>query len=56
LSIQPLSQILEIPSQRQELANLLPDNSLLPQHFFRLGYTTRNTANTPRRAVRQDSL
>jgi len=53
LSIQPLSQILEIPSQRQELANLLPDSGLLPQHFFRLGYTTQDTASTPRRPVQQ---
>ena len=53
LSIQPLSQILEIPSHRQELATLLPDNGLLPQHFFRLGYTRGVTASTPRRPVQQ---
>ena len=53
LSVQPLSQILEIPSQRQELAKLLPDNSLMPQHFFRLGYTSRFTASTPRRPLAQ---
>ena len=51
LSVQPLSQILEIPSQRQELASLLPDSRFLPQHFFRLGYTARLTASTPRRPV-----
>ncbi len=53
LSVQPLSQILEIPSQRQELASLLPDSELLPQHFFRLGYTRGATASTPRRPVQQ---
>ena len=53
LSVQPLSQILEIPSQRQELASLLPDKGLLPQHFFRLGYTRGATASTPRRPVQQ---
>jgi nitroreductase len=51
LSVQPLSQILEIPSQRQQLASLLPDSDLLPQHFFRLGYTSRLTSSTPRRPV-----
>ena len=53
LSVQPLSQILEIPSQRQELTSLLPDSGFLPQHFFRLGYTTGLTASTPRRPVQQ---
>jgi hypothetical protein len=53
LSVQPLSQILEIPSQRQELASLLPDSGLLPQQFFRLGYTAQVTARTPRRPVQQ---
>lgn len=38
LSTQPLSQILEIPSLRQQLAAMLPDATLLPQHFLRLGY------------------
>ncbi len=53
LSVQPLSQILEIPAQRQQLAGLLPDSGLLPQHFFRLGYTNRSPASTPRRPVSQ---
>jgi len=53
LSIQPLSQILEIPSQRQQLASLLPNSGFIPQHFFRLGYTSRNTSKTPRRPVPQ---
>ena len=56
LSVQPLSQILEIPSQRQKLASLLPDSELLPQHFFRLGFTTRLASHTPRRPVSQGSL
>lgn len=51
LCVQPLSQLLEIPSQRQELASLLPDNGLLPQHFFRLGYPSHPTTSTPRRPV-----
>lgn len=53
LSVQPLSQILEIPSQRQELTSLLPASGLLPQHFFRLGYTSQPATSTPRRQVSQ---
>ena len=56
LSVQPISQILEIPSQRQELAGLLPESSLLPQHFFRLGYSSRASSSTPRRPVSRDNL
>ena len=53
LSTQPLSQILEIPSLRQQLAGMLPDAKLVPQHFLRLGYPSQLKAHTPRRAVLQ---
>lgn len=55
LSTQPLSQILEIPSLRQELAAMLPDAKLVPQHFLRLGYPSQLKAHTPRRAVPKNS-
>ena len=51
LNTQPLSQILEIPSLRQQLASMLPDNKLLPQHFIRLGYPSSLKAHTPRRLI-----
>lgn len=51
LGTQPLSQILEVPSLRQQLAGMLPDAKLVPQHFFRLGYPSQLKAHTPRRVV-----
>ena len=52
LSTQPLSQILEIPSLRQQLASMLPDETQLPQHFLRLGYPSRKEiTHTPRRII-----
>ena len=51
LNTQPLSQILEIPSLRQQLAATLPDAKLVPQHFLRMGYPSDLKAHTPRRTV-----
>lgn len=51
LNTQPLSQILEIPNLRQQLATMLPDAKLVPQHFLRLGYAASLKAHTPRRLI-----
>jgi hypothetical protein len=51
LNTQPLSQILEIPILRQQLAATLPEAKLVPQHFLRMGYPSELKAHTPRRAV-----
>ena len=51
LNTQPLSQILEIPNLRQQLATMLPDAKLVPQHFLRMGYTSSIKTHTPRRLI-----
>lgn len=51
LSTQPLSQLLEVAGTRQQLASMLPEAKLVPQHFFRLGYASQQKAPTPRRPV-----
>lgn len=51
LNIQPLSQILEVPSLRQQLATMLPEAKWVPQHFLRLGYPSDKNTHTPRRLI-----
>ena len=44
----PLSQILEIPDKRDELATMLGISDSVPQHCFRLGYPDERRTHTPR--------
>lgn len=48
LSIQPLSQLIQVPEVRAELAPLLPLEGLIPLQPFRLGYPKMPKRHTPR--------
>jgi nitroreductase len=51
LQIHPMSQPLELPDLRQQVASLLPTAGLIPQHTFRLGYAEPEPSHTPRRPL-----
>jgi hypothetical protein len=51
--VQPMSQIVEIPALRAEVAELIPREGVFPQHPFRLGYGKKETARTPRRPLEE---
>ena len=54
IALQPMSQALEIPTLRAELARLIPERDWIPQQLFRLGYPMRQVIrHTPRRPVDQ---
>jgi hypothetical protein len=41
IALQPMSQALEIPSLRAELAQIIPEKGWIPQQAFRIGYAMR---------------
>jgi hypothetical protein len=47
VAVHPMSQTLERPEMRDRLSNLLDDTGV-PQHLFRLGYTDGRVEHTPR--------
>lgn len=51
LWIHPMSQIVEVPECRAELARLLPGDGGIPMHPFRLGFATPEKTQTPRRPL-----
>jgi hypothetical protein len=52
IALQPMSQALQIPSLRTELAQVIPDSGWVPQQMFRLGYARHSPRqHTPRRSV-----
>lgn len=51
ISVQPLSQPLQIPALKAELATLLPRGAGTPQQLLRLGYAAPERRHTPRRAL-----
>jgi hypothetical protein len=54
IALQPMSQALEIPTLRAELARVIPERGWIPQQLFRLGYPMRQVIrHTPRRPVDQ---
>jgi nitroreductase len=53
LSLQPMSQILQIPELKAELAKLLLVETVFPQQFFRLGYAEPEKEHTPRRSLEE---
>jgi len=50
---QPMSQILQVPELKQEVAKLLPLQGAVPQHPFRLGYAQPEETHTPRKPVEE---
>jgi nitroreductase len=52
IALQPMSQALEIPALRAELARIVPELGWIPQQVFRMGYPRRPAAaHTPRRPI-----
>ena len=49
----PMSQALEVPELREELAELLPVEGAVPQHVFRLGCAEPKDEHTPRRRLEE---
>jgi len=50
---QPMSQILQVPELKVEVAKLLPLKGTVPQHPFRLGYAAPEKNHTPRKPVEE---
>lgn len=48
VAVHPMSQILERPEMREELASLIDRSNKLPQHLFRLGFPQEEQDHTPR--------
>jgi hypothetical protein len=54
IALQPMSQALEIPSLRAELARVIPESGWIPEQVFRIGYAMRPAEqHTPRRPLDQ---
>jgi hypothetical protein len=49
IHLQPMSQVVEVPSLRSSLANIFGSSLWTPQHLFRLGYASTVGRRTPRR-------
>ncbi len=50
---QPMSQIVQVPELKVEVASLIPEPGLVPQHPFRMGYAPAEKLHTPRRPVEE---
>jgi len=53
VSLHPMSQILEIPELKSEVAKLIPVSNVYPQQTFRLGYAEPEREHTPRRPLQE---
>jgi hypothetical protein len=54
IALQPMSQALEVPSLRAELARVIPERGWIPEQVFRIGYPIRPPEqHTPRRSTDQ---
>lgn len=53
ISLQPMSQIVQITEIKAELAELIPDSNAVPQQPFRLGFGIPETKRTPRRPLEE---
>jgi nitroreductase len=54
IGLQPMSQALEIPWLRAELARVIPERDWIPEQVFRIGYPVRPPEqHTPRRSLDQ---
>ena len=47
-----MSQIVELPELRDEVARIIPERAIAPEHPFRLGYAIPPVP-TPRRPLEQ---
>jgi hypothetical protein len=54
VALQPMSQALEVPSLRAELARAIPESGWIPEQVFRIGYPLGSgEQHTPRRSLDQ---
>ncbi len=54
IALQPMSQALEVPSLRAELARVIPESGWIPEQVFRIGYAMHPVErHTPRRSTDQ---
>lgn len=53
IRVHPMSQILEISEQKDEVAKLISKPDVVPQHTFRLGYAELEKEYTPRRPLEE---
>lgn len=53
IRVHPMSQILEISELKTEVAKLIPELDVFPQHTFRLGYAEPEKEHTPRRQLEE---
>lgn len=51
IGVQPMSQIIQVPTLKAELAKLTPTPEFYPQHAFRLGYVEFEQTHSPRRPL-----
>ncbi len=51
IRVHPMSQILELPAFKAQVAELIPTPDVTPQHTFRLGYADPAEGHTPRRPL-----
>jgi nitroreductase len=56
LQLQPMNQILQIPSLKNDLRMMLPDPDMHPQLTFRLGYGEPEDKHTPRRPAEETMI
>jgi hypothetical protein len=53
LSLQPISQIVQIPELKAKLSELIPIRPVIPQQPFRLGFGKAEAKRTPRRPLEE---
>jgi nitroreductase len=53
MALQPMSQPLEVPELRSELATLIGAGESYPQHLFRIGYAHPENHRSPRRPIEE---
>jgi hypothetical protein len=56
ISIQPMSQVLQVAEVKREVASLISEVNLFPQQPFRLGYSEPEKEHTPRRPIEEALL
>jgi len=56
ISVQPMSQVLQVPEVKREVASLIAEANLFPQQPFRLGYAEPEKEHTPRRPIEEALL
>jgi nitroreductase len=56
VAVRPMSQVLQVPEIKRELADLLVPRGMFPQQPFLLGFAEPAEHHTPRRSVRETLL